>query len=118
MKGRFRWILKTSKNRLKIFSCIYRHPDTPRFARFILWAIIIYALSPVDIIPDWIPVLGQLDDLIIISLGILIVSKFISRKILTECREKALTGEEAGEWEGEEKERFLAHDSISRKNMQ
>ncbi|RKZ16892.1 hypothetical protein DRQ17_04880 [bacterium] len=118
MKGLLKGILKTSKHWVKVFSCIYRHPDTPRFARFILWVIIIYALSPVDIIPDWIPLLGQLDDLIIISFGILIVSKFISRKVLTECREKALTGEEAGEWEGEEKERFLAHDSISRKNMQ
>jgi len=92
MKGRFRWILKTSKNRLKVFSCIYRHPDTPGFARFILWAIIIYALSPVDIIPDWIPVLGQLDDLIIITVGISILYKFIPENIMRECKGKDFKG--------------------------
>jgi len=93
MRGRFRWILKTPKNWLKVFSCIYRHPDTPRFARFILWIIIIYALSPVDIIPDWIPVLGQLDDLIIITLGISILYKFIPESIMRECKGKDFKGD-------------------------
>jgi len=88
MKGLLKGILKTSKHWLKVFSCIYRHPDTPRFVRFILWAIIIYALSPVDIIPDWIPLLGQLDDLIIIFLGILILYKLVPENILLECKEK------------------------------
>jgi len=50
-----------------------------------------YALSPIDLIPDFIPILGYLDDLIIVPTGIYLTLKMIPKPIMLECREKALT---------------------------
>ena len=54
--------------------------------------IIGYALSPIDLIPDFIPVLGYVDDLIIISAGISLAIKMIQKEVLEECKEKAESG--------------------------
>jgi uncharacterized membrane protein YkvA (DUF1232 family) len=64
-----------------------QHPRTPRRAKWLLVAIIAYAVSPIDLIPDFIPVVGHLDDLILLPLGILVVLSWIPRDVLEECRE-------------------------------
>ena len=63
--------------------------ETPILAKILVGIIVIYALSPVDFIPDFIPVLGYLDDLIILPFLIVITIKLIPSKVLDRCREEA-----------------------------
>ncbi len=65
------------------------HPRTPWYAKVLAVLIIGYALSPIDFIPDFIPVIGYLDDLIIVPAGIILLIKIIPRDVLEECRAKA-----------------------------
>ena len=57
-----------------------RHPRTPRGAKLLALAVAAYALSPIDLIPDFIPVLGDLDDLLVVPLGILLVTRIAARR--------------------------------------
>ena len=66
-----------------------KHPDLPRFTRFLIILTIAYALSPVDLIPDFIPVLGYLDDLIILPAMITVCVKRIPHKIWLEAKQQA-----------------------------
>jgi uncharacterized membrane protein YkvA (DUF1232 family) len=66
-----------------------RDPRTPRYAKLLVAGIVAYALSPIDLIPDFIPVLGYLDDLVLIPLGIILALKLISPQIMAECRIRA-----------------------------
>jgi uncharacterized membrane protein YkvA (DUF1232 family) len=66
-----------------------RHPGTPWYAKLLVAAIAAYALSPIDLIPDFIPVLGYLDDLILIPIGIVLAVRIIPHPILEECRARA-----------------------------
>ncbi len=63
---------------------------TPWYAKVLGICVIGYALSPIDLIPDPIPILGYVDDLILLPLGIAAVRKMIPLEILAECREKAM----------------------------
>jgi uncharacterized membrane protein YkvA (DUF1232 family) len=66
-----------------------RHPGTPWYAKLLVVGIVAYALSPIDLIPDFVPVLGYLDDLILIPLGIVLAVRIIPRPIMEECRAQA-----------------------------
>lgn len=66
-----------------------RHEKTPLPAKILGGITIIYALSPIDLIPDFIPILGYIDDLIILPLLVALTIKFISKDILDECRTKS-----------------------------
>jgi uncharacterized membrane protein YkvA (DUF1232 family) len=66
-----------------------RDPRVPWYGRLLAVCIIGYAFSPIDLIPDFVPVLGYLDDLILIPLGIAVVLKAIPPEVMAECREKA-----------------------------
>ena len=67
----------------------YKDPRVPWFARAIIALVVAYALSPIDLIPDFIPVLGYLDDLIIIPLGIALAVRMIPPEVMEECQEQA-----------------------------
>lgn len=66
-----------------------RHPRTPWPAKLLVAAIVAYALSPVDLIPDFVPVLGYLDDLVLIPLGLALAIRMVPPEVLAECRERA-----------------------------
>ena len=65
-----------------------KHPKTPWYARILAGIIIWYALSPVDLIPDFVPVLGYLDDLVILPLLIILLLRLIPRGVFEECRQE------------------------------
>jgi uncharacterized membrane protein YkvA (DUF1232 family) len=60
---------------------LFKHPQTPRHAKLMAVMVLAYALSPIDLIPDFIPVLGQLDDLILVPLGIALVVKMTPKPL-------------------------------------
>jgi uncharacterized membrane protein YkvA (DUF1232 family) len=66
-----------------------RDPRTPWYAKVLVAGIVAYAISPIDLIPDFVPVLGYLDDLILIPLGIALAIKLVPHSVLAECRARA-----------------------------
>lgn len=70
------------------FAC--RDPRVPWYAKALAGGIVAYALSPIDLIPDFIPVLGYLDELVVLPLGIMAVRALIPETVLAECRQRAL----------------------------
>lgn len=66
-----------------------KHKDTPFLAKIMAAITVGYALSPVDLIPDFIPVLGYLDDIILLPAFVALTIKLIPGNIMEECREKA-----------------------------
>jgi uncharacterized membrane protein YkvA (DUF1232 family) len=64
------------------------HPKTPKLSRWLIGGAIAYLLSPIDLIPDWIPVLGQLDDLLIVPLLIWAALVIIPSSVKKECRDE------------------------------
>jgi len=66
-----------------------RDPRTPWFAKVLALIVAAYAVSPIDLIPDFIPVLGYVDDIIIVPLGIMLVVRLIPPEVMNEHRETA-----------------------------
>ena len=69
----------------------YRDPRTPWYARVVAFCVVAYAFSPIDLIPDPIPVLGYLDDLILVPLGIVLAVRLVPTDVMAECRLAATT---------------------------
>ena len=66
-----------------------RHPDTPFLTKALCVVTVAYALSPIDLIPDFIPVLGYLDDLVIVPLGLMLVLRLVPAEVLATSQAKA-----------------------------
>ena len=66
-----------------------RDPRVPWYAKVVAACVVAYALSPIDLIPDFIPVLGYLDDLVIVPLGIIAAVKLVPEELMAEFRERA-----------------------------
>ena len=85
--------LKAISNRLKrefeVYRLVVKHPETPLLGKALLGLAVAYLLMPFDLIPDFIPVLGQLDDVVIIPLLIILALRIIPAHIIQTCREQA-----------------------------
>ncbi|HHW40584.1 MAG TPA: DUF1232 domain-containing protein [Syntrophomonadaceae bacterium] len=77
------------KNEIYAIYLAYRDPRTPWYARIFAACLVAYAFSPIDLIPDFVPLLGYLDDLVLLPLGILAARRMIPPEVLEEYRNKA-----------------------------
>ena len=82
------WARRLKNDMVALWFCT-RHPRTPFAAKAVAAAVVAYAFSPIDLIPDFIPVLGYLDDLFLLPLGVWIVLKLVPGDVLEECRGQA-----------------------------
>lgn len=80
---------------LRVYRLILKHERTPRITRWLLGAAVAYALSPIDLIPDWIPIIGHLDDVLIVPLMVWLSLRFVPAEVVSECRARA--GESDGD---------------------
>lgn len=84
--------LKQTARRLKteiaVLGVVYHDPRTPWYAKTVIFLVIAQSLSPIDLIPDFIPILGYLDDLVLIPLGIALAIKLVPKEVFSEAREK------------------------------
>ncbi len=82
------WVRSLKREILALYLAC-RDPRTPWYAKLVVGLNVAYALSPIDLIPDPIPVLGYLDDLILLPLGILLARKLIPDDVIEDCRRRA-----------------------------
>src|SRR5205809_7346670 len=80
---------RTVKRELLALALAVRHPQTPWYAKLVVAGCVAYALTPVDFIPDAIPVVGLIDDLIFIPLAIAFAVRFIPAPVLADCRARS-----------------------------
>ena len=76
------------KQEFEVYRLVLRHPKTPVLAKIFLGLAIAYVLMPFDLIPDFIPVIGQLDDLVIVPLLVYVALKMIPNAVVNECRKQ------------------------------
>lgn len=87
--NRLRFIGENIKHKLRMYQLIIRDRRTPSVAKFLLGLAVFYALLPFDIIPDFIPVIGHLDDFIIVPVLIIMALKMIPREVVEDCKVRA-----------------------------
>ncbi|HZG76132.1 MAG TPA: YkvA family protein, partial [Paenibacillus sp.] len=77
MIARLRAWAKELKRQLLALYLAAKRPDTPRYAKWVAAAVVLYAFSPIDLIPDFIPVLGMLDDVVLVPLGVWLAIRLV-----------------------------------------
>jgi uncharacterized membrane protein YkvA (DUF1232 family) len=89
------WAQKAQKlqKEAHVFYFAFKHPRTPWYAKVIAACAAFYLLSPIQIIPSFIPVIGFMDDLVVLIVGFKLIQKTISPDVLKECRERAEAAE-------------------------
>ncbi|HYY60382.1 MAG TPA: YkvA family protein [Burkholderiales bacterium] len=80
---------RSVKRELVALALAVRHPHTPWYAKLVVAGCVAYALTPVDFIPDAIPVVGFIDDLIFIPLAIALAVRFVPAPVLADCRARS-----------------------------
>ena len=88
-------VVEAFKREVKVYRLVLADRRTPWLARVLLGAAVAYALSPIDLIPDFIPVAGYLDDVVIVPGLVYLALRLVPREVVQECRAKvrAASGE-------------------------
>jgi len=86
MTFRLKGIAKRIKSEVSVYRSVMADSRCPRLARWLLAAAVAYALSPIDLIPDFIPIVGQLDDLLILPLLVWLAIRLVPTELLEEQR--------------------------------
>jgi uncharacterized membrane protein YkvA (DUF1232 family) len=83
-----RWKAWAKRLQIEVYALYlaYRDPRTPWYAKFVAACVVGYAFSPIDLIPDFIPVLGYLDDLLLLPLGVLLAIRLVPAQVMRESR--------------------------------
>ena len=81
------------KNEVHALAIAFKDPRTPFFAKAWVLVVVAYALSPIDLIPDFIPILGSLDDLVLLPLGIALAIRLVPAEVLSDARLAATQAE-------------------------
>ena len=89
MKTRLRSVIDRFEHELVVYRLVLKDRRTPWLARGLLGAAVAYAVSPIDLIPDFIPVIGHLDDLLIVPLLVWLALKLIPAEVIADCRRQA-----------------------------
>ncbi|HAJ32387.1 MAG TPA: hypothetical protein DCK79_03330 [Candidatus Atribacteria bacterium] len=89
-----KWKEKAKKLKQEIYALYlaYKDPRVSWYAKIFIVILVGYAISPIDLIPDFIPIIGYLDDLILLPLGIVLAIKMIPREVMEECRKESTKG--------------------------
>jgi uncharacterized membrane protein YkvA (DUF1232 family) len=85
------WANRARRLRVDLYALYLaaRHPQTPWYAKLVVAGFVAYAVTPVDFVPDAIPILGLVDDLIFVPLAIAAALRFVPAPVLAECRARA-----------------------------
>jgi len=86
-----RWKQKARQLKAETYALYlaYKDPRVPWYAKVFAAMVVGYAFSPIDLIPDFVPVLGYLDDLVMVPIGITLALKMVPKTVLDECRQEA-----------------------------
>ena len=83
---KLKFIARDLKRDFQVYQLALKDPRTPRLAKILLGVAVGYAVLPIDLIPDFLPVIGHIDDAIIIPMRIRIALKLIPDEVIAECR--------------------------------
>ncbi|HSV27376.1 MAG TPA: DUF1232 domain-containing protein [Sedimentisphaerales bacterium] len=80
------------RKNIRVYSLAMKDPRTPRLARWLLWLATAYLLSPIDLMPDFVPVLGQIDDVLIVPLLFFTAMRIVPKEVVEDCRIQVTAG--------------------------
>jgi uncharacterized membrane protein YkvA (DUF1232 family) len=86
-----RWTDRARRLKAELYALYLaaRHPQTPWYAKVVVAGFVAYAVTPVDLFPDALPILGIVDDLVFVPLAVALAVRFVPSPVLTECRGRA-----------------------------
>ncbi len=79
-------LLARSLRQLRLARALLEHAQTPRASKWLLAAALAYAATPIDLVPDWLPVVGHVDDFVVVGLLFWMAWRLVPADVVTECR--------------------------------